>query len=97
MAAEILKKELECKKEEIEVLENKESGEPSDLRILQDKLVSANMEHDKPNKILKKRVKEGDTWRTLSEGNGERGQTEAEERVKFPLFFLGQATSRGLT
>ena len=51
MAVEILKRELECKKEEIEVLENKESGEPNDLRILQDKLVPVNMEGDKLNKV----------------------------------------------
>ena len=55
MAVKILKRELECKEEEIEVLENKESGEPNDLRILQDKLVPVNMEGDKPNKVTKRR------------------------------------------
>ena len=55
LAVEILKKELECKKEEIKVLKNKESGDPNDWRILQDKLVPVNMENDRPNKVTKKR------------------------------------------
>ena len=54
-AVEILKRELEHKKEEIGVLGNQESGEPNDLRILQDKLVPVNMEGDKLNKAAKRR------------------------------------------